>query len=152
MFVRILDWLALLTRSDAAKNAEILVLRHEVAVLSRANPRPRLDWTDRAILAALIRLLPKALRGRRIVTLATVLRWHKRLIARKWTQPRASGRPPISDDLVALIFDEPHHRSSIVDQLDGSPNLSKNARFRSVAALTRRSKLTTSMYALYGSL
>ena len=102
-FGRILAWLALLSRSDAAKNAEILVLRHEVAVLRRGNPRPRLDWNDRAILAVLIRLLPKPLHAHRLVTPATVLRWHKRLAARTWTQPRSPGRPPISDELAALI-------------------------------------------------
>ena len=60
--VTILSWLALLARSSASKNAEILVLRQEVAVLRRANPKPRLEWTDRAVLAALSRKLPKSLR------------------------------------------------------------------------------------------
>jgi hypothetical protein len=58
IFVRVLGWRWLLGRSSASKNVELLVLRHEVAVLRRANPQPRLDWTDRAVLAALIRLLP----------------------------------------------------------------------------------------------
>ena len=91
----ILAWLVLMTRSDAAKTAEVLVLRHEVAVLRRGNPKPKLDRTDRTTVAALIRLLPKPVRAHRLVTPATVLRWHKRLTARKWTQPRSPGRPPI---------------------------------------------------------
>ena len=103
MFCRILAWLALLARSSAAKDAEILVLRHEVAVLRRTAPKPRLDWADRAVLAALVRILPRQLRIRRLVTPGTVLRWHRRLVARKWRQPQAPGRPPIGDDLSALI-------------------------------------------------
>ena len=103
MFCRVLAWLVLLARSGAAKDAEILVLRHEVAVLRRAVPKPRLDWADRAVLAALIRILPGQLRIRWLVTPGTVLRWHRRLAARKWREPRAPGRPPIGDDLTALI-------------------------------------------------
>jgi putative transposase len=103
VLVTVVSWLALLARSGASKDAEILALRHEVAVLRRANPRPRLSWPDRAVLAALARILPKRLHERRIVTPGTLLRWHKRLVAKKWTQPKAPGRPPIGEDLVDLI-------------------------------------------------
>jgi len=103
IFVRLCGWLALLGRSSASKNAELLVLRHEVAVLRRANPRPRLDWADRAVLAALIRLLPAKLRMHRLVTPGTVLRWHRRLITRKWTYPHRTGRPPVSAEIAMLI-------------------------------------------------
>ena len=103
IFVRLCSWLVLLNRSAASKNADLLVLRHEVAVLRRSHPRPRLDWADRAVLAALIRLLPPRLRTYRLVTPATVLRWHRRLVTRHWTYPHQVGRPPVSAGIAALI-------------------------------------------------
>ena len=103
IFVRLCGWLVLLGRSSASKDAELLVLRHEVAVLRRTHPRPRLDWADRAVMVALIRLLPGRLRAHRLVTPGTVLRWHRRLVTRKWTYPNQTGRPPVSAEIAALI-------------------------------------------------
>jgi transposase InsO family protein len=104
LLVTMVSWLALLTRSSSCKEAEILALRHEVAVLRRATPKPHLCWSDRAVLAALARVLPKALRACRIVTPGTLLRWHRRMAAAKWRQPRAPGRPPVPDEVVTLIL------------------------------------------------
>ena len=103
--VRVLSWLALLARSDAAKDVEILVLRHELAVLRRNKPRPKMSWLDRAVLSALNRLLPPPLRQLRLVSPRTLLRWHAHLVARRWTYPRGRpGRPPTPQPIRALVL------------------------------------------------
>ena len=94
IFSQLLNWLMQLSRATSSKNIELLVLRHEVAVLRRTNPKPQMDWADRAVLAALIRRLPTNLRSHRLVTPATVLRWHRRLVTKKWTYPNVAVAHP----------------------------------------------------------
>jgi len=101
--VQVFGWLVLLARSDAVKDAEILVLRHEVAVLRRQVARPRPDWADRAVLAALAGHLPGCLRLHRILTPGTLLAWHRCLVKRNWTYPNAPGRPPVPVEGRALV-------------------------------------------------
>ena len=103
ILIRVCGWLVLPGRSPAPANADLLVLRHEIAVLRRTKARPRLDWAGRAVLAALIALLLRRLRAHRLVTPGTVLRWHRRLVTRKWTYPNRIGRPPVSAEIAALI-------------------------------------------------
>ena len=88
IFRQLMAWLGLLARSAHSKNVEILVLRHEVAVLRRQVCRPRLSWADRAVFAALTRLLSPACRLHRLVAPATIVRWHRDLVKQRWTQPR----------------------------------------------------------------
>ncbi len=112
IFLRLVGLLVLLGRSSASKDVELLVLRHEVAVLRRGNPKPRLDWADRAVIAALGRLLPTGLRLHRLVTPAAILRWHRRLVAAKWAYTHRAGRPPVDEALTELIerlATENHH-------------------------------------------
>jgi putative transposase len=101
--VTVFGWLGLLARSAAAQDIEILILRHEVMVLRRQVSRPRPEWPDRAILSALARLLPLQLRRRRLVTPATLLAWHRRVLTKKWTYPNQSGRPPLGDEIRDLV-------------------------------------------------
>jgi putative transposase len=103
IFSRVLGWLMLLGRTSSSKDVELLILRHEVAVLRRTNPTPRLDWADRALFAALIRRLPALLRGHRLVIPVTVLRWHRRLVTKKWTYPNRAARPPLDRMIAAMI-------------------------------------------------
>ena len=91
---RLLGGLILLTRAPSSKDIKLLVLRHEVAVLRRTTPKPRLDWADRALFAALIRRLPTVLRGHRLVTPATILRWHRRLVPGSGPTPTAAVAHP----------------------------------------------------------
>jgi putative transposase len=88
--LRVFGWLALLARSDRDKDAEILILRHQVAVLQRQAGTPKLSWADRAILAALARLLPHGhlRQPRLIISPRTLLRWHAALVRRRWAYPR----------------------------------------------------------------
>lgn len=106
IFIRLLGLLLLLSRSEEAKDIELLALRHENAVMRRQlGVRPHLTWPDRAVLAALARHLPTRLRRHRLVTPGTLLSWHRRLLRWKWRQkPARTGRPPVSEELTALIL------------------------------------------------
>jgi len=104
VMVRVFGWLVLLGHSHASKDAEIMILRPEVALLRRQVARPEPDWADRAVMAALARQLPAVLRAYRLVTPGTLLAWHRRLITRKWTYPDRLGRPRTSQDIRALAL------------------------------------------------
>src|SRR2546423_13272760 len=91
-FTQLLGWMVLLARSETAKEIEILILRHALAVLQRRKPRPRIDWADRAGIAALTRRLPTPRRRGLLITPARILRWHRQLVPPRWTtQPTRTG-------------------------------------------------------------
>ena len=105
--LRMFGWLALLARSDSAKDAEILVLRHQVAVLQRQVGTPRLSWADRAVLSALARPLPHRHRSQlRLIVSPPPLRWHTAIVKRRWSYPhRRPGRPPAAQTIRALALE-----------------------------------------------
>jgi hypothetical protein len=104
MFCRVVRWLALLARSSAAKDAELLILRHEVAVLRRRVVRPQVDWADWAVLAGLARPLPRRARCGLLVQPATLLRWQRDLVRRRWTYPHRRGRPAVAAEIRDLVL------------------------------------------------
>jgi putative transposase len=102
---RSIQLVVLLVRGDAAKDLEILVLRHQLTVLRRQTPRPRLEPADRALLAAVSRVLPRARWSWFFVRPETLLRWHRRLVAGAWTYPHHQpGRPPLDEEAQQLII------------------------------------------------
>ena len=105
--LRVFSWLALLARSDRAKDTEILILRHQVADLQRQSRTLRLSWADRALLPALTRPLPTGhLRQLQlIVSPRTLLRWHADLVRRRWAYPRRTpGRPRTPQAIRTLVL------------------------------------------------
>ena len=94
MFTKLLSWMVLYARSDTTKEIEILILRHQLAVLQRRRPRPPISWSDRAVLAALARLLPARRRRGFLVAPAAILRWHRHLVRRRWTTRHPGRCPP----------------------------------------------------------
>ncbi|MEV0408580.1 integrase core domain-containing protein [Actinoallomurus sp. NPDC050550] len=105
IFIKLLGAIALLLRSDVSKEAEILVLRHQLAVLRRQVARPRPSWADRALISALTRLLPKPRRIVLMVTPGTLLRWHADLVKHRWTYKcKTPGRPPTRPTIRSLVL------------------------------------------------
>jgi len=105
ILLRVLGWITLLARSEASKDAEILVLRHQVLVLRRQVGAPKPSWADRAIISARVRRIPRTRRLCLLVTPRTLLRWHAHLVRRRWTYPRrGSGRPPTRPTIRALVL------------------------------------------------
>jgi len=104
VFRCVLQLVSLRSRSEGFKELEIVVLRHELSVLRRQTRRPQLTSTDRVFLAAASRLLPRSSWRSFLVTPTTLLRWHRRLVARRWTYPGRSGRPPIGSEIRELVL------------------------------------------------
>jgi putative transposase len=110
LITRMTSWLRLSRREEAGKTAEILILRHQLAVLQRRQPRrPNLDWADRALLATLLAVIPKARRQalRLLVTPDTVLRWHRDIIRRggaAGSKRGRTGRPAGRRTIGALVL------------------------------------------------
>jgi len=110
LITRLAAWLWLVRREETWKTAEILILRHQLAVLQRQQPRrPRLNWADRALLAALLGVIPKARRHRLrlLVTPDTILRWRRDIVRRRWAAKSMSGktgRPATRRNIRTLVL------------------------------------------------
>lgn len=111
-------------QSSDFKELEIVVLRHELAILRRRIRRPAISWTDRLFLTAASRVAPRSRWPSFFVTPATLLRWHRRLVTKLWTYPCRPGRPPVRSDIRALVLPVAHENPQwgyqrIVGELKG---------------------------------
>jgi putative transposase len=110
LITRVASWLRLSRHEEAWQTAEILILRHQLAVLQRQQPRrPDLTWADRALLAVMLSVIPKARRQglRLLVTPDTILRWHRDIVRRRWgarSKRGRTGRPAIRGNIKALVL------------------------------------------------
>jgi hypothetical protein len=103
-FSQLMQWAVLMARDSAIKDVELLMLRHEVAILRRQVWRSRVDWAGRAVLAGLAWLLPRRLRDGPFLRSATLLRWHRDLVRRRWTYPSRRGRPSVTAQIRGLVL------------------------------------------------
>ena len=110
LVTRVISWLRLSRREDAWQTAEILILRHQLAVLQRRQPRrPNLNWADRALLATLLGVIPNVRRRglRLLVTPDTILRWHRYIVRHRWaarSMRGKTGRPATRPNIKALVL------------------------------------------------
>ena len=109
LITRLAVWLRLSRRAETWKTAEILILRHQLAVLQRQPRRPKLNWADRALLAALLGVIPKARRQglRLLIAPDTIVRWHRDIVRRRWaasSMPGKTGRPATRRNIRALVL------------------------------------------------
>jgi putative transposase len=141
---RLLELIVLFARRDRAKELEILVLRHELSILRRQVPQPRFELHDRLLLAALSRVLPRCGWKSFVVRPETLLRWHRQLVARRWSYPhRRPGRPPIGREVRELIVRLARENPSwgyvrIVGELVGAKNSDSSGRPSRTASRSRR--------------
>ena len=112
-------------------------------MLRRSRPKPRLDWADRAILAALIRLLPTMVKNHRLVTAGTVLRWHRRLAANSWTYP------PLPDEVAALVVRLARDNASQDQCIQGElRKLGHRVGASTIRRILKRARLPRRLYAV----
>jgi hypothetical protein len=113
---RLVEMIRVRRMGNVEKDVEILALRHQLLVLQRHVKRPRLNWSDRAFISLVARLLPRSALSSFIVSPSTILSWHRRLVARRWTYPRkGSGRPPLPAETVELVLRLAHGRTCAGD-------------------------------------
>jgi putative transposase len=129
LITRLAAWLRLSRREEMSKTAEILIMRHQLAVLQRRQPRcPKLTWADRALLVALLSVIPKARRHglRLLVTPDTILRWHRGIVRRRWAARSMHGKTGRRSKIWSSVIAQPAQRFAQPAQRKNKPRSSGN--------------------------